>query len=61
MKRYGIPFLSKNFGAHLILWPDDPRRRTDFWPGTGLWRSWGGLTEGRGVQSLLQDISKRSG
>ena len=48
-----IPFLSKNYGAHLIVCPDDVKLRVDYWPGTGLWRSYGGLTEGRGIDSLL--------
>jgi hypothetical protein len=51
-----IPFLKKNGGAHLIVFPDDPAKRIDYWPGTGLWRSCGGLSEGRGIQSLLKTI-----
>ena len=55
-----IPFLKKNQGAHLIVYPEDVKLRVDYWPGTGLWRSWGGLTEGRGVESLLRYIKQFS-
>lgn len=51
-----IPFLKKNGGAHLIVLPEDPKRRVDYWPGTGLWRSYWGSHEGRGIQSLLKFI-----
>jgi hypothetical protein len=49
-----IPFLKKNDGAHLIVNPDDPKKRVDYWPGTGLWRSYWGSAKGRGLVSLLQ-------
>lgn len=55
-----IPFLKKNSGAHLIVFPDDPAKRVDYWPGTGLWRSWGGLDEGRGIVSLLKRLGHDS-
>ena len=51
-----IPFLNKNGGAHLIVWPEDPKRRVDYWPGTGLWRSYWGTHEGRGIASMLEFI-----
>lgn len=49
-----IPFLSKNGGAHLIVNPEHPSKRADYWPGTGLWRSYWGSHEGRGFASLLK-------
>lgn len=55
-----LPFLSRNFGAHLIVFPDDPSKRVDYWPGTGLWRSWGGLTKGRGAESLMRYLRRES-
>ena len=48
-----IPFLKKNGGAHLIVCPDDFSKRCDYWPGTGLWRSFWYGKEGRGIKSLL--------
>ena len=48
-----IPFLKKNGGAHLIVNPEEPTKRADYWPGTGLWRSYWGSKEGRGIHSLL--------
>jgi len=53
-----IPFLKKNSGAHLIVNPEDPKKRADYWPGTGLWRSYWGSEEGRGIASLLAWIDK---
>ena len=47
----GIPFKSRNGGAHLIV--DD---LFHFWPGTGLWRgaSADSRERGRGVFSLIK-------
>lgn len=45
----GIPFVSKNEGAHLIV-----RNDIDFWPGTGLWRVRGSTQRHRGVSKLLK-------
>jgi len=46
----GIPFESKNNGAHLIV-----DSRVDFWPSTGLWITRGPSGQrGRGVRHLLQ-------
>lgn len=45
----GVPFVSKNNGAHLIV-----AERFDFWPGTGLWKERGGRKTGRGIRGLLQ-------
>ena len=51
-----IPFLKKNAGAHLIVFPDDKSKRVDYWPGTGLWRSLEGCKDGRGIRSLLRNL-----
>ena len=48
-----VPFLKKNAGAHLIVYPETPERRVDYWPGTGLWQSFWGNKSGRGMDSLL--------
>jgi hypothetical protein len=56
----GIPFLKKNAGAHLIVNPEEPKKRVDYWPGTGLWRSYWGSAEGRGIASLLCWIEKQA-
>jgi hypothetical protein len=53
-----IPFLKKNEGAHLIVNPEDAKKRADYWPGTGLWRSYWGSMEGRGIDSLLAWLEK---
>jgi hypothetical protein len=52
LRARGIPFESKNAGAHLIV--GDPPV-ADFWPGTGLWilRKGG---SGRGVFNLLKRV-----
>ncbi len=51
----GIPFESKNGGAHLIVAPGDGRV-FDFWPGTGLFQQRGVITPGRGVRRLIKQI-----
>ena len=53
LRSEGVPFMSKNDGAHLIL------KRTghaaiDFWPGTGKWIPRGGGEPRRGIRSLLR-------
>jgi hypothetical protein len=50
LKREGIPFTTKNDGAHLVV--DFEGIVVDFWPGTGFWRSRNG-TEGRGIRRLM--------
>ena len=50
LERSGIPFTSKNDGAHLIV--DLEGIVIDFWPGTGFWRSRKG-TQGRGIRRLI--------
>ncbi len=56
-----IPFLKKNGGAHLIVYPEDGTRRVDYWPGTGLWRSYWGSHEGRGISSLMAHLNRGKG
>lgn len=55
----GIPFTTKNAGAHLLI--DMGTFIVDFWPGTGLWhvRSHTGQYKGRGVFPLVRYIRKR--
>lgn len=60
LTRAKVPFLKKNHGAHLIVHPDEPMWRVDYWPGTGLWRAVGGLTEGRGIESLMRYLKQFS-
>ena len=48
LRAAGIPFESKNGGAHLIV-----AGRYDFWPGTGLWMARGERTKRRGVRKLI--------
>lgn len=50
----GIPFESKNGGAHLIV-----AGKYDFYPGTGLWIARGDSYRHRGVRSLISCVSKR--
>lgn len=55
----GIPFVSKNNGAHLIV-----DGRFDFWPGTGLWMERGGSVKRkkhRGIRSLISAIKAARG
>lgn len=47
----GVPFVSKNGGAHLIV-----DGRFDFWPGTGLWMERGKPKKHRGIRSLLARV-----
>ena len=48
----GIPFESKNMGAHLIVLSGDGY--VDFWPGTGLWKVRNSGQKGRGIKALLK-------
>jgi hypothetical protein len=54
----GIPFLKKNFGAHLIVNPEQPTVRVDFWPGPGTWRFYWGDKSGVGLESLLEALNQ---
>lgn len=47
----GVPFLSSNNGAHLIVGQPP---MFDFWPGTGKWIARGGSKKGRGVFNMLR-------
>ncbi len=49
----GIPFVSKNNGAHLMV-----AERYDFWPGTGLWMERGKPKKHRGIRSLIERIQR---
>ncbi len=53
----GIPFVSKNGGAHLIV--EGNECFIDFWPGTGKWNSRCGK-KGFGVRSLVVFIGAPS-
>jgi hypothetical protein len=52
----GIPFESRNGGAHLIV--SLPRGIADFWPGTGKWRHRGNGRDGRGVLALVEMFNR---
>lgn len=51
LEQAGIPFESKNGGAHLLV-----AGRYDFWPGTGLWQARGEATKQRGGRRLIARI-----
>ena len=53
----GIPFVSKNGGAHLVVEGKDCF--IDFWPGTGKWHSRCGK-KGFGVRNLVAFIGATS-
>ncbi len=53
LERRGVPFVSKNDGAHLII-----NNQIDFWPGTGLWIVRQSGKKGRGVFNLLAYLNK---
>jgi hypothetical protein len=46
LRRHGIPFDTKNGGAHLIVYHGG--KIADLWPGTGKYR--------RGVFNMLRDL-----
>ena len=48
LAKQGVPFVSKNGGAHLVV-----REHINFWPGTGKWGDRDTPTNGRGLKSLL--------
>lgn len=54
LKKAGIPFDSKNGGAHLVI--ADRRNGTSisYWPGTGKWMDHGRGGKGRGVNGLIK-------
>jgi hypothetical protein len=53
LDRAGIPFESKNGGAHLIV--EGSECYIDFWPGTGKWISRNGK-RGFGVRNLIRYV-----
>lgn len=55
LKAAGIPFETRNEGAHLII-----ADTWDFWPGTGLWKHRHIGRQGRGVLPLLEAIKELS-
>ncbi|MEY4760653.1 MAG: hypothetical protein RLZZ200_509 [Pseudomonadota bacterium] len=50
----GIPFESKNNGAHLVV-----AGYFDFWPGTGLFMARGSKTKSYGVRNLIERAKAR--
>lgn len=54
----GIPFVSKNNGAHLVI--VQQTLTVDFWPGTGLWMIRGNDHKRRGVRGLIGFIKARN-
>lgn len=52
----GIPFESKNNGAHLIVGPQG--HIFDYWPGTGYWKSRETGISRRGVKNLITRIKR---
>ena len=60
----GIPFESKNGGAHVVV--NGGKAVIDFWPGTGLWQERGSIATpgfiatGRGVRSLVKRATGRN-
>ena len=51
LREAGVPFESKNDGAHLIV-----KSAINYWPGTGLWSERSGSAKGRGIKSLLKHV-----
>lgn len=54
LMREGIPFVSKNAGAHLIVLGS-----IDYWPGPGHWRDRKSTHKGRGIVRLLRLIRQQ--
>lgn len=52
----GIPFESKNNGAHLVV--QVGQAIADFWPGTGLWSIRGTGKQSRGVRKLISALKR---
>ncbi len=57
LSKHGIPFVSKNNGAHLIV--EGSECFIDYWPGTGKWHSRCGK-QGFGVRKLIAFIETSS-
>lgn len=56
LEERGIPFESKNDGAHLVV--GKKPYLFDFWPGTGKWKCRRTGNEGRGVFTLLDQLNQ---
>lgn len=54
LQQYGIPYESKNNGAHLVV--GTKPKLFDFWPGTGKWKCRLTGKEGRGVFPLMERV-----
>lgn len=57
LEKEGIPFRSKNGGAHLLIDDRDSGTSISYWPGTGKWIDHGVDANGRGINSLLRHIN----
>ncbi len=55
LRERGVPFVSKNLGAHLIVGAPP---FADFWPGTGLWIERASGRKDRGVFRLLKALAR---
>jgi hypothetical protein len=54
LRRHGIPFDTKNDGAHLIVYHGG--KIADLWPGTGKYQVRGTGKYRRGVFNMLRDL-----
>lgn len=53
LRKAGVQFDARGDGVHLII--THRSNRYDFWPGTGLWKTFSGI-KGRGVGRLLKHL-----
>lgn len=53
LDKHGIPFESRNNGAHLIVGD------FDFYPGTGLYKNRFNAEQGRGVFNLIEILEEK--
>lgn len=56
LTKAGIPFESRNSGAHLVVTAE--RRVIDFWPGTALWIVRGREDRNYGVHHLITFVKQ---
>ena len=54
LAEYGIPFVSKNDGAHLIV--KRHPHTVNFWPGTGKWKFRTSQKYGHGILNLIREL-----
>lgn len=54
LEKEGIPFVSKNAGAHLIISAGESSNIIDFWPGTGKWIVRSSGYPGRGIFNMIK-------